>query len=267
VDNVFDLGNDAKNFEVGWNIVGMTSGAIGYIVSKDDPKKEITVRTMSGTFQVDEVIKTRSYDPIYNPPAVAYDTCYQLWVTWGTGDRDRPRTNPGKGRFVALIDNNLTYGTQLSSLIQLSWTGDTLTTTTIDPSMYIGWYFDFPDDGEKLFDPEHIILPDENFVPHIYLNTYQPPTETVIGPQENPCDAPSEGDMRIYDIAIAGCSPLEISGQREEGRIAGGGIYKGKEYVKYIGSGQVGSVPPLDEVDSDLLEYAGTIIFWKEKKR
>jgi hypothetical protein len=135
-----------------------------------------------------------------------------------------------------------------------------------------GWFFDFPDDKEKLFDPEPLVLPDANLIPHIYFDTYQPTPEDNT-PHENPCAAPEEGIMTVYDIALTSCGTTEvISGERVTGRIAGGGIYQGKEYVIYKSeSGNVADVPGGEGgnfvAEPKKLPYAGGIVFWKEKKR
>jgi hypothetical protein len=264
--NVYDLGGDAADFEPGWTIRGTTSNAMGYITDVDGAKKEITVAVNTGTFLLDETVVARSWDPIYLQPSVAFDPCYQLWVTWGTGDRDRPRTSPFKGRFMGLRDANLAEQS-LTNLLELTWVDNELASTGVDQATYNGWYFDFIDDGEKLFDPEPVVLPGEGLGPIIYFNTYQPPTETNLGPQENPCDAPQEGDMMLYAVSITACAPDIVVGGRESGRLAGGGIHQGTEFVQYIGVGEVGSVPPLDKVIGKKLPYPGGVIFWKEKKR
>ena len=264
--NVYDLGVNAADFEPGWTIRGTTSNALAYITDVDGAKKTLTVSPMSGTFLLDETVVARSWDPIYLQPSVAFDPCYQLWVTWGTGDRDRPRTNPTKGRFMGLRDANLSEQS-LTNMLGLTWVDDELASTGVDQATYNGWYFDFIDAGEKLFDPEPVVLPGVGLGPIIYFNTYQPPTETVLGPQENPCDAPEEGDMMLYAVSITACAPDIVIGGRESGRLAGGGIHQGSEFVQYIGVGEVGSVPPLDKVIAKKLPYPGGVIFWKEKKR
>ena len=79
--------------------------------------------------------------------------------------------------------------------------------------------------------------------------------------------------MKIYDIALMGCGALEsIEGSRETGRIAGGGIYAGKEYVLYKStSGDVADVPGGEggqfTAETIRLPYPGGLLFWKEKKR
>jgi FlaG/FlaF family flagellin (archaellin) len=280
-----ELTLDTKPFAVGDGIMGETSYATGYITAVDN--KTYTVITTSGTFQVDEFIVSYSYDPIYLAPTAAYDTCYQLWLAFGTGDRDRPRSNfnplePYGGRFIIFRDNNTlnfiedsSGGTASRTLAQFTWSGtdnETLTAPNPIPTDVNGLYFDFPDAGERLFDPEPIIIPDENVIPHIYLNTYQPPPETVDA-GDDPCDMPLEGVMKIYDIALKSCGTLEdIEGDRETGRIAGGGIYAGKEYVLYTSkSGDVADVPGGEggqfAAEPKRLPYPGGLVFWKEKKR
>jgi Tfp pilus tip-associated adhesin PilY1 len=272
-----DLTLSSKVFAVGDSIMGQTSYAFGHVTVVNN--KVITVIVDSGTFQVNENVVSYDYDPIYLIPAVAYDTCYQLWVTFGTGDRDRPRTNLSKGRFIAMRDNGAlnfiedTSGSITSStLAKFSWVNNVFTPPSPMPTNVNGLYFNFPDTGEKIFDPESIILPDTNMIPHIYLNTYQPPA-TAVSNKIDPCDLPQEGVMKLYDIALKSCGALEsIEGERETGRIAGGGIYAGKEYVMYTSeSGDVADVPG-DEggqftADPKRLPYPGGLVFWKEKKR
>ncbi len=264
-DNLITV--SAQNiFAKGQVILGSQSKAMGQIRAIDH--RILTVNTLGGTFQVGEQVQVRSYDPIFISPAVALDRCSNIWIAFGTGDREHPRTNPQKGRFMAFKDNNV-FGRQLGNLTALTWTGDTLTLpegTVIDA----GWYFDFYKASgspvhEMLFDPEPLILPDKNLNPHIFMNTYTSPVETVSN-LEDPCDVPSEGTMTLYDIALFGCG-VEVGGSRQEGRIAGGGVYEGKEHIMFVGKGGVASVPPLEETEARRLPYPGAMIFWKEKKR
>ncbi|NIQ72722.1 MAG: hypothetical protein GTN94_39970, partial [Candidatus Aminicenantes bacterium] len=258
-----------KVFDVGDGIRGMTSYATGYIIGIDN--KILTVSVTSGEFQLGEGIITRVYDPIYLAPTVAFDTCYQMWVAFGTGDRDRPRTNLTNGRFIILNDDGSSVSTT-ADLTQISFgSSDNLPKAELGQTR--GWYFDFTQgDGEKLFDPEPIILPDEDLIPHIYLNTYRPP-ETTVAPGDNPCDAPDEGIMTVYDLYISSCGTTDIiEGERFTGRIAGGGMYQGKEYVLYVSkSGDVADVPGGEGGNFSAivkkLPYPGGIVFWLEKRR
>jgi len=269
-----------KVFEVGEGIRGVTSNATAYIVSIDN--KVITVQVTSGTFQSGENIVCRTYDPIYQAPSIAFDNCYQLWMFFGTGDRDRPRTNPTSGRFIGIKDNGFTkHMCSPTSTIQYipfgggnegaSFNQEVLNTAN-------GWYFTFLSDVyEKLFDPEPIVIPDKYSIPHILFNTYTPPNEESLLNVDNPCDAPQEGTMTLYDIAITTCGSLNtnLTATRETGRIAGGGGYQGKEYVIYKStSGKVADVPGADDSSGATFQtqtvempFPGGIIFWKEKKK
>ena len=261
--------------------MGTTSYARGHITNID--KNVITVTMHTGTFIVtdalNEAVVSYTYDPIYTSPTAAYDTCYQLWIAFGTGDRDRPRTYPYNGRFLAFRDNGAVNFiedgsgvTTSSTLAQFTWNNDVLNAPSPIPSDINGFYFNFPDTGERLFEPGPIILPDKNMVPHIYFNTYQPPPTVTVN-KEDPCDLPAEGVMKIYDISLANCGTLEdIEGERETGRIAGGGMYGGKEYVMYKSkSGDVADVPGGEggQFTAEIinLPYTGGLVFWKEKKR
>jgi hypothetical protein len=276
----------------GDTVIGKKSLARGHITSIDRSLLNVTLH--AGTFEEGEELVSRKYDPIYMAPAVAFDTCYQLWVAFGTGDRDRPRTNFDSeaannnrdvygGRLIVFRDvnkmNSITeevVGTP-NTLIEFEFkTNQDLTpvNTLPDtiPADINGFYFDFPDNGERLFEPDPIVIPDESVIPHIYFNTYQPPP-SVASNKEDPCDLPAEGVMKIYDIALKNCGALDtIEGQRETGRIAGGGIYAGKEYVMYKSeSGDVADVPGGEGgqfiADTKRLPYPGGLVFWKEKKR
>lgn len=276
-DNVITIKKVPVEFVPGATIMQVSPYAYGYIFSID--KTAVTVVTNTGTFQKDNTLVIRNYDPIYLSPALAYDTCYQLWVTFGTGDRDRPRSNPTKGRFIAFKDNGSSThhidggdgdsnDTTLQQLNNQLWGVDD--DTTVDNAG--GWYFDFPDAAEKIFDPEPVIIPDQYLIPHIYFNTYQPPLGTV-AKSTDLCSGPDEGIMKLYDIALVNCGTVEeIEGDRITGRIAGGGIYQGKEYVMYTSeTGDVADVPGEEggqfKAKPIRLPYPGGIVFWKEKKR
>ena len=261
------------NFLVGDTIIGQTSHAYGYIREIDN--KVFSVVMMKGTFQVGETIVVRTYDPIYLSPAMTYDTCNQIWITFGTGDRDRPRSSNHVGRFIAIKDVGNT-GLTLSNLNHLTW-GSTDTATDLPQAELTsskGWYFNFSANYEKLFDPDPVVLPDQYGFPHIYFNTYQPPTSGTNPQQDNPCTAPSEGKMTLYDIAITTCGMVDtIEGERTTGRIAGGGVYNSKEYVLYTSTtGNVADVPGEDDYEAWPVKLfdpfgRGSFIFWKEKKR
>ena len=203
--------------------------------------------------------------PIFLSPAVAFDPCYHLWVTFGTGDRENIRST-NKGRFVAIIDGGSTQNP--STLLNLSsnWASSSDPDYTMQMSSTWdgtkkGFYFNFPDTGEKMFDPEPTILPDKDFNPHVYFNTYKTSTSVT----DDPCS--SGGNMGVYDVKIATCGDsMSISGTKDDGRIAGGGLSSGKEYVIYQGESTVASTKQ-KETKKIAMPFTGGLVFWKEKRR
>ncbi|MCP5107964.1 MAG: hypothetical protein GY950_31535 [bacterium] len=265
-----------NNFEdlVGSPVMGKTSYATGYIREVDNSGRKLSVTTTSGTFEVDETLVTRSYDPIYLPPGLAFDKCFRLWLSFGTGDRDRPRTNQESGHFAFFKEAGDVINKKDYTLSGLYWTGDdydTLASTTLDSEYFNGWYFRFPDTAEKMFDPDILILPDNYYNPRFIFNSYQPPAMSV-QTVDNPCDAPGEGAMTIYELTLGCGINNTIEGGATKGRIAGGGMYGGKEYIMYEGTdGNVASVPGEegDELKSRPYgtRYDGGIVYLKERKR
>jgi hypothetical protein len=262
-----------KNFLVGDTIMGQTSHAYGYIRVINN--KVFTVETNKGAFQQNETIIVRTYDPIYLAPALTFDTCNQIWITFGTGDRDRPRSSNHVGRFIAIKDVGNT-GLTRSNLSLVTWgsQNDQALLPKSELTASKGWYFNFGVNYEKLFDPDPLVLPDQYGFPHIYFNTYQPPTSGSNPQQDNPCSAPQEGRMILYNIAITTCGAVDsIEGERVTGRIAGGGVYNSKEYVLYTSTtGNVADVPGEDNYESWPVKMfdpfgRGSFIFWKEKRR
>ena len=206
-----------------------------------------------------------SLQPIFLAPAVAFDPCYHLWVTFGTGDRENIKST-NKGRFVAIIDGGSTQNPSTLLNLSSSWA------TSSDPDYTMqmsstwdgtkkGFYFNFPDTGEKMFDPDPTILPDKDFNPHVYFNTYKTSTSVT----DDPCT--SGGNMGVYDVKIATCGDsMSISGTKDDGRIAGGGLSSGKEYVIYQGESTVASTKQ-KETKKIAMPFTGGLVFWKEKRR
>jgi len=273
--NILTLDTGATGFNIHRNVFGLTSKAMGTIDAVDSVKSNIvTVSTVSpSSFVAGETLVIPSYDPIYLAPAVFFDKGFNLWVAFGSGDRTRSRTNPDSGKFMALRDGTTTVSAStvqktdilLSDLVPLTWTGLTMDPTDIKVDGKWGWQFTFPmfGNGEKLFDPEPIVLPDLNLIPHIYFNTYQPSTEET----SSECDAPKNGIMYYYDLACDYGGAGTVGGYYESGRIAGGGVFQGTDYIIYQGQGEVASIPPLQDIKPIKLIYTGSLLFYKEKKR
>ena len=78
--------------------------------------------------------------------------------------------------------------------------------------------------------------------------------------------------MHFYEITIDYCGTGTASGYREDGRISGGGMMEGSEFIMIEGTSDVGSVdlPGLGGSPTLLpkpFPYTGGLLFWKEKKR
>jgi Tfp pilus tip-associated adhesin PilY1 len=203
--------------------------------------------------------------PVFLCPSVSFDPTYKLWLHWGTGNRNSPQSSP-KGQFFAVRDDlTSTSSLTTANLQQLTWTlgtspaPDTMSTTT-DPSKK-GWYFDFLDTGEILFDPDPLVIPDQN-TPYLYFNTYCP-SAAVSG--SDPCG--SGGNMHLYSIRLpaSGTGGFPMSGIREQARIAGGGLM-GQDYVMYVNTSSTGSIT-IKRFQISTLQYPGGVFYFKEITR
>jgi len=264
-------------------IIGLNSKAMALVTNAyGSQNRTITIQKMSeGADFLTEPIAVRAYDPIFMAPAITYDKCFNMWVCFGTGDRVRARSNPTSGGFFAIKDGTTASGgpAQQKTLLTKAnladltayWASTTdeaeLAPTPIDMNLNWGFFFVYPDNAnhEKLFDPDPIILPDQYGAPNIYFNTYQPP-ENASGSGSDPCKVEA-GKMMIYDICIDICGNGRVFGSSEVGRIAGGGMFSGTEYIIYEGNGAVGSIPPLKGIIKNDLRKIGGVVFFKEKKR
>jgi hypothetical protein len=207
---------------------------------------------------------TTSAQPIYLAPSVSYDQCYKLWLHFGTGKRNDPQNAP-TGQCFAIMDNPAyTYPlTATTTVLQkLTWIAGTSplpdTTSTTTNTTKAGWYFDFIDNKETIFDPDPVVIPDNN-LSYLYFNTYEPAvTETTT----DPCG--SGGNMHVYSIKLPNCgtSANPISGEREEARIAGGGMTD-DGYLQYLNTSVTGSITT-KRFEKYTLQYPGGVFYFKE---
>lgn len=275
--NTYKISVSAGTFSIGNNVMGQTSKAMGFITDITGNVNNLvyTIQETSAESFSNELIDVKPYDPIFLAPAIYTDSCNNYWVNFGTGDRLRSRTNATSGKFVSVKDGGSTpMNLTKSNLVALTFSSSTNAftgSTNLKVADKWGWYFNFPDSayGEKLFDPDPIVLPDKYLLPHIYFNTYQYNSSTAPSPD---CNAPSAGSMHFYEITIDCRGAGTASGYREDGRISGGGMMEGSEFIMIEGTADVGSVdlPGLNKPPKLLtkaLPYTGQLIFLKEKKR
>ncbi len=203
--------------------------------------------------------------PIFISPTAAYDTSYNLWVFFGTGDRDNIASKDSTGMVVGILDKNDSHTTTLSDLTELTnpFVYNSLedkyefSEQTI-PETSRGFYRHFNVEGEKLIDPKPFVIIDESDkIPTLIFTTSAPPEQA----DEDPCSV--SNNMFLWMIKING---RNISGSKEGGRVAGGGLVGTKEYVVYQGEGEAGSMSIKDQ-KTFKIPYSGGLIFWKERKR
>ncbi len=264
--------SDGSLLKKGYTLTGLTSKAMGYIVDIDKKdKKKLSIKMLEGTFKNGENLSFKNFNPIFLQPTIAYDQCSRLWVFWGTGDRDRPHSNPNKGKFYAIRDNGQ-YNNDESKLKQLEWKIDPATNqyklNKVKTSGNGGWFFEFPVLGEKLFDPVPVVVSTSEGIPVILFNTYNPKLEDNVEADANPCQI-STGGMKIYQMKLLSCTGNEeVEGTSSDGRIAGGGVYGNKEYIPFIDkSGEAGGKSDTELDDNFKFKYNGGIIYWQERKR
>jgi len=94
----------------------------------------------SGTVLLDS--STGEIRPIYTTPAVARDLSSNLWVYWGTGDKQEPTAANAQEKFYAVKDNDLTATRELSDL-------ENITSGTYS-GVKEGYYINLPGSGEKI---------------------------------------------------------------------------------------------------------------------
>ena len=102
--------------------------------------------------------------PIYTTPAAAVDGAGNLWIYWGTGDKNDPTAANAQEQFYALKDNDRTTTYTINDM-------ENITTGTYDntTSTKAGYYITIGGMGEKILaDP--IV-----FGGVVYFTTYKPP--------------------------------------------------------------------------------------------
>ena len=166
--------------------------------------------TSDEIFQTENIV-VRPYDPDSSPRPIHKDTCQHYWVSFGTGDRLRSRTNATPGKFVSLMDtvatpSMLTHKQPGPIDLQLD-DGWFLRLHRHQGGQQVGLVFQFPllpRRARSCSIPSPIILPDdEPQLPHIFFNTYQYVATASDGTEE--CNAPTSGAMRFYEITVDYC--------------------------------------------------------------
>jgi Tfp pilus tip-associated adhesin PilY1 len=117
---------------------------------------------------------------IYGAPAVAYDEFDNLWVYFGTGDRNHPN-DESENRFYGIKDD--TTMANDSALTEASL----VDVTTGDPDVTQGWYIQLAD-NEKVLDAAEV------FGGMVYFGTFTPSST-------EPCEA-DLGLAQLYAVQM-----------------------------------------------------------------
>jgi type IV pilus assembly protein PilY1 len=105
---------------------------------------------------------------IYVPPALAYDTQQNLWIYFGTGDRNHPTNSTAPNRFYGIKDNvGMTNGSVLTESNLANVTSDNATVTQ-------GWYF-------LLGTNEKVLASADVFNKIVFFTTFTPTGSAACG--------------------------------------------------------------------------------------
>jgi type IV pilus assembly protein PilY1 len=158
--------------------------------------------------------------PVYTTPSVAKDGAGNLWVYWGTGDKNDPINTTYSEKIFALKDaipksdtETTTSPYALTNLQDVSSCGTTTCTTYDNTSTtYKGYYITLPGTGEKILSDSTV------FGSILYFTTYTPPTAS-----STTCN--QEGTASLYAISYtSGAGAFSGSGSSSRSMNIGTGI-------------------------------------------
>jgi hypothetical protein len=121
--------------------------------------------------------------PIYTMPAAAIDKMGNLWIYWGSGDKNDPTAPNAQEKFYAVKDNDRTTTYNINDLDNITAAGQTYDNT--DPLAKAGYYIDITGGGEKILADPVV------FGGVVYFTTYEPPVN-------KPCE--QTGVASLYGV-------------------------------------------------------------------
>ena len=203
-----------------------------------------------------KIFKANDGQTFYLPATLGYDSNYKLWILIGSGHRAVPNDDDNiAGKFYGIVDNgNISSPLDESDLQDISDIVYNNDTGSLDLSVYRGFYFNFNDDKEIIFEPYPIYMNT-----YVYFNTYAP---DVAGTVVDPCNP--EGNQQVYSLKVDS-GEEEMEAEVETGKIQGYGSLDSTNFKIYIGLGEVGSYKLKDQKTIDLSSIFGPI-FWIEHK-
>ncbi len=165
--------------------VGDLNGSIWrfkFCTKSDSSSCSNTSGTWAGGKFFDSSVGTGVVRPIYTATTVAQGSG-SLWVFWGTGDRENPKSTTGSDHFFAVKDNDRTSTWNINNLQDIS------TAQTNYNGTSQGWYITLSGSGEK------IMFDSDVFGGIALFTTYTPASSS------DPCNNQS-GTSQLYAIAM-----------------------------------------------------------------
>jgi hypothetical protein len=277
--NRFEISGE---FVKGQNIVQIESNyAYGYIEDIIDKDKNLySVKTLAGTFKHDAVVKRADYDMMYYAPVTFYDLANQMWIAFGTGDRDRSLSNPLQGNFYIFAhspkDANVVKPHNLYFVERFDIgaspdfngsEGNPVDNIQNGIQVQLGYKKGVTAGiNEKVFAPQWFVLPDNYMNPIVFFTTYayDPATSNT-----DVCASPSGEKMKFYAFKVLhGLTDTSFEGEKDAGSISGGGVGPDGLADIFISSKEsVGSAKESKRGSSMRMPYPGRSVFWTVMKR
>jgi type IV pilus assembly protein PilY1 len=195
VDRVYigDVGGQLWKFDV-----STPATIAGGVITNWDPAQKGKRFFVAAPSQANPATAGEYYpaQAIYTPPALALDAAKNLWVYFGTGDRNHPN-NSGANRFYGIKDTTEVNGsavmTQGSYFQESSLTDMTSGTGTITQGYYIA-----------LSANEKVLSSADAFTSVVFFTTFTPTTATVCGG--------GGGDAKLYAVNLTtGDAALDLT--------------------------------------------------------
>lgn len=197
--------------------------------------------------------------PIYTSAAVAVDTSNNLWVYWGTGDKNDPTAANAQEKFFGVKDNDRTSTHTISDLENIT-NDDGYSDNTKD-----GYYINFSGNGEKMLADPTV------FGGVVYFTTYTPTQGN------NVCE--TSGTASLYGIKYTtGGAGLSVSGADTRKTTIGTGIPSAPIislkpgsgtpdlYVTASGGGGTGGLTFKIPINVPGVANRTNILYWKDKR-
>ncbi|MCX8030336.1 MAG: PilC/PilY family type IV pilus protein [Thermodesulfovibrionales bacterium] len=194
--------------------------------------------------------------PIYTSVSAAKDTAGNLWIYWGTGDKQCPADPNAQEHFYAVKDNEGTTTYRLADIENLTSTSQTYS------GQKNGWRIQLSGNGEKIL-AEPIV-----FGGVVYFTSFVP-----VNSQNNPCE--QGGDAFLYGVNyVTGAGVFTNNNRRidlgEQGIPSAPLISVGPEgasmYITVSGGAGLESRTIRPNINLQYGANRSNILFWRDRR-